>query len=272
MTYRNQPVATYVHGSTNGQAVILIHGFCEDHRVWDEWLELMPNDLFFLSIDLPGFGASPPHDDLSIDSMAEALLGALDAHSIDRCVLVGHSMGGYVSLALLEKAPERVAGLCLFHSHPFADSAEKKESRLKAIEFIDNHGHGIYVRQMIPTLFAYDYSKGYPSEVNALIHHAQHFDPNGIIAALRAMHNRPDRSAVLQQAKVPVQFIIGRLDQAVPWELSMSQVTLPAIADIQIYNHVGHMGMFEAPQATARAVRAFLKVVTEFSEDNASQV
>ncbi len=266
ITFRNQPVATYRQGPKESPLVVLLHGFCEDHRVWAEWLELLPGDRQYLSVDLPGFGASPLHQDLTIDSMAEAVLTVLDAHQVASCIVVGHSMGGYVGLAMLEKAPNRLEGLCLFHSHPFADSEEKKHARRKAIDFIQSHGHGIYVRQMIPTLFAYDYSKGYPSEVNALIHHAQSFDANGIMAALEAMRDRPDRSQTLEQAQLPVQFIIGRKDQAVPWEISMAQVTLPSIADIQILNHVGHMGMFEAPQATARAFRGFLNVVQEFSK------
>lgn len=261
ISFFGKKVAFRIQGDGNAIPVVLLHGFCEDSRIWEEWLTLLPSNRKYILIDLPGFGTSELPSNLTIEGMASAVEAVVDHLQLDRYILVGHSMGGYVALALAEVGYQRMEGLCLFHSQPFADTEEKKEARLKSAEFIKNNGHILYVRQMIPGLFAYDYSKGYQSEVNAMIHHATAFSELAILAALEAMRTRADRSAVLAGLKIPVQFIVGKQDVAVPFETSMRQVHLPEIADIQLFPTVGHMGMFEAAQATARAFRNFLQFI-----------
>lgn len=247
--------------SKAGQGVepplVLIHGFCEDSRIWEEWQHLIPKRRF-ISIDLPGFGNSEMVDNLTTEFMGEVIKAVLDHLAIEKCILTGHSMGGYACLAFAEANAGRLAGLCLFHSHPFADSEEKKQGRLKAIDFIKKNGHILFVRQLIPTLFAYDFSKGYQIEVNRLIHNATYYSADAIIAALLAMRLRSDRTAVLRNITCPVLFFIGKLDVAIPLEMSLEQTHLPAVADIRILNTAGHMGMFEAPRSTSKAMREFL--------------
>ncbi|MBI1226382.1 MAG: alpha/beta fold hydrolase [Bacteroidetes bacterium] len=245
-----------------GLPVILIHGFLEDSRLWDEWLPLLPPRRY-IRIDLPGSGNSELLENLSIDSMAEAVAAVVEHLGLERFVLMGHSMGGYVALAFAEKWGGKLAGLCLFHSHPFEDSEEKKTSRLKSVEFIQKNGHVIYVRQAIPQLFVYDYSKGYQSEVNRLIHNAANFKPANIIATLDAMRLRPDRSEVLRNIACPVLMLIGKHDTAVPLELSMAMTPLPSQASIHVFPTVGHMGMFSASRETAKAFREFLTFLNE---------
>ncbi len=261
ISFRDKKVAFRLIGDGDASPVVLLHGFCEDSRIWDEWLSFLPKNRRYILIDLPGFGQSEVIPAITMEGMAEAVMAVLNSLDIGHFVLVGHSMGGYVGLAIAEEYEAHLEALCLFHSHPFADSEEKKAARLKSAEFININGHILYARQMIPGLFAYDYSKGYQSEVNAMIHHAAAYDERGILAALEAMRSRKDRSEVLTRLQVPVQFIIGKLDQAIPFELSMKQVYLPQLADIQILPTVGHMGMFEADQASARAFRGFLQFV-----------
>lgn len=241
--------------------VVLLHGFLEDSRLWDEWLPLLP-DRHYIRIDLPGAGSSELIDNLSMDSMAEVVEAVVSHLGIKRFILNGHSMGGYVALAYAERWGEKLAGLCLFHSHPFADSEEKKASRLKAVEFINKNGHVIYVRQTIPQLFVYDYSKGYQSEVNRLIHNAAYFKPENIIATLHAMRNRRDRSEVLRNIACPVLMLIGKHDTAVPLELSMAMTPLPRQASIHVFPTVGHMGMFSASRETAKVFREFLSEIS----------
>jgi len=244
-------------GEGEGLPIVLLHGFLEDSRLWDEWLPLLPARRY-VCIDLPGAGSSGLTEGLTIESMAEVVAKVVEHLGLDKFILTGHSMGGYVALAYAEKWGEKLAGLCMFHSHPFADSEEKKAGRLKAIEFIHTNGHVIYVRQTIPQLFIYDFSKGYQSEVNALIHNAVQFQPEAIIAALNAMRQRPDRSEVLRNIGCPVLMLIGQHDTAVPLELSMAMTHLPSQGIIHIFPTVGHMGMFSASRETAKAFREFL--------------
>lgn len=258
LTFQKKQIAFYRSGEGEETPVVLLHGFCEDSRVWDEWLDFLPQRSY-LRIDLPGFGNSELPENLTIESMAEAVNAVLEHLNIKKCILTGHSMGGYVSLAFAEKYGQKLTSLCMFHSHPFADADDKKANRLKSVEFIKKNGHILYVRQMIPQLFAYDYSKGYQMEVNRLIHNAIHYSPEAIIAALDAMRIRPDRSEILKKIACPVLFIIGKHDNAVPLELSMAMAHLPKIADIHVFPTVGHMGMFSAQRETAKTFKEFLQ-------------
>ncbi len=260
--FQGAPIAYFVSGEgSEGLPVVLLHGFCEDSRMWAEWLPLLPRYYRYVCIDLPGFGDSQLLPAISIASMADAVAAVLQDLGIAKCVLLGHSMGGYVACAFAQKYGDRLEGLCMFHSHPFADSEEKKAARLKSVDFINTNGHILFVRHLIPKLFSYDYSKGYQAEVNRLIFHASKYDPQAIIAALHAMRERPDYSEVLKNIQCPVQFFIGKLDQAVPLELSLAQTHLPDRADIQIYPEVGHMGMFKSPRKTAKAFKEFLMMI-----------
>ncbi|MEZ4957904.1 MAG: alpha/beta hydrolase [Saprospiraceae bacterium] len=260
--FQGANIASYPFGEgKEGIPVVLLHGFCEDSRMWDEWLPLLPSYRRYLCIDLPGFGNSELLETTTIETMADAVAAVLKDNNIEKCVLLGHSMGGYVACAFAKKYGNQLAGLCMFHSHPFADSEEKKEGRLKGIEFIKTNGHILFVRQLIPKLFNYDFSKGYQAEVNRLIYHATKYAPEAIIASLHAMRNRPDLSEVLANIKCPVLFFIGKKDAAIPLDVSLAQTHLPSIADIQIYSDVGHMGMFKSPRKTAKAFKEFLQMV-----------
>ncbi|MCU0346073.1 MAG: alpha/beta hydrolase [Saprospiraceae bacterium] len=262
VTFQGKLIAFYDHNpSKNKEAdelpVVLLHGFLEDSRLWDEWLPLLPSRRF-ICIDLPGFGNSELTDNLTMAGMAESVATVIEHLALDRFILTGHSMGGYVALAYAEKWGQKLAGLCLFHSHPFEDSEEKKAGRLKAIEFIKTNGHVIYVRQTIPQLFIYDFSKGYQMEVNRLIHNAIHFTPEAIISALDSMRNRQDRADVLRNLDCPVLMLIGQHDTAVPLDVSMAMTHLPSRGIVHVFPTVGHMGMFSASRETAKAFREFL--------------
>ncbi len=254
--FQNEKLAFYQQGE--GSPIVFIHGFCEDSRMWDNFITNFRHHQI-IRIDLPGFGFSTLNGSCSIAQMAASVNAVLEFLEISKCMLVGHSMGGYVSLEFAKQFPDKLIGLCLFHSHPFADSEEKRKGRTKGIEFINKNGHVLYVRQLIPKLFAYDFNKGYPFEVNKLIYNASQFAPEAYINALRAMHDRSDNALVLEKIGIPVCFIIGKKDVAVDLKTSLAQTHLPDLADIHLLSDVGHMGMFEAPQRTAKILKRFFE-------------
>lgn len=257
-TYQGHRISYNVKGK--GLAVVFLHGFCEDSRIWEDFKhDLIEEKYRVVVIDLPGFGQSDVIEDISIAGMAEAVLTVLDALKLEKVVLIGHSMGGYVSLAFAEQYPDRLMGLGMFHSQAMADSEEKKENRQKSIDFIRRQGSALYVKQTIPGLFAPNFINSNTFLIEKLSFRASQYAPEGIIAALAAMKNRPDRSDVLREIACPVLFIIGKLDGAVPLENSMAQTSLPNRADIHILEKVGHMGMFEATKQTQSIVRQFVQ-------------
>jgi pimeloyl-ACP methyl ester carboxylesterase len=250
-----------------GPVVVLLHGFCEDSSLWQDFkTDLLDDQHRVISIDLPGFGASDPPANNTIDDYAEAVNQVLEALDIGQAILIGHSMGGYTALAFAERRPEKVLGLGLFHSHPFADSEEKKQHRLRQIQFIREQGHVLFVKQLMPGLFSESYSSHDSFLIKRLIHAASAYPSAGIIAALEAMMARPDRSAVLKAAAYPVLFILGDEDKLIPEDQGWAQTTLPRMASVHLLTKTGHMGMFEARKRSQTIVREFVHYCTALAQ------
>ncbi|MEN0002844.1 MAG: alpha/beta hydrolase [Bacteroidota bacterium] len=243
-----------------GKAVVFLHGFCADSTVWEDYKQdLLEEKYRVICIDLPGFGRSGVIQDCSVAQMADAVKTVLDELHVEEGILIGHSMGGYVGLAFAEKYPEFLLGLGLFHSHPFADSAEKIENRQSSIRFIERQGHQLYVKQLIPKLFPPKFVRGNSFLIDKMIYRASKYDALGIINGLKAMMQRPDRAQVLKDVEVPVLFIVGALDEAIPHDYSIEQTHLPEVAHIHILDKVAHMGMLEAQKQTQVMMRKFVE-------------
>lgn len=252
-------VSFYVQKGDN-IPLVFIHGFCEDSGIWDDFLINFQNE-YLICIDLPGFGKSEYQKDCTIQDMASIVDNVLKKLNINKYILTGHSMGGYVTLEIARRFPEKILGLCLFHSQPFADSSEKKENRQKSIDFIQDNGSIYFVKQLIPKLFASKFGSESSLVISNLIHTASQYPANGIINALKAMIQRTDNQEVLKNVEFPVLFIVGDEDQAIPIEYSFKQLALPNIADIHILNGVGHMGMFEAKHECVSILQDFIAFV-----------
>jgi pimeloyl-ACP methyl ester carboxylesterase len=229
-----------------GKAVMLIHGFAEDHSIWEHQTAFLRNHYRVVVPDLPGTGRSQLTDPLSMESMAEFIYAILTAEGISQITVIGHSMGGYVALAFAEKYPHLLEGLGLFSSTARPDSEEKIEGRQKSIKMIRQYGLEPFFRQMLPNMFAARFRNQQGARVDTYIQQAlAAAGQEACIAYYEAMMARPDRTEVLKAIQVPVLFFIGKEDQAVPPENALPQVTMPAIASIHIFDQVGHMGPWE---------------------------
>ena len=258
--YQNKKINYQVSGS--GHPVVLLHGYCEDRQMWDHFIPLLPSAKY-ITIDLPGFGNSEVVPDISILGMAEVVITVLKELKIDKTILIGHSMGGYIGLAFAEKYPDFLIGLGLFHTHPYADSDLQKSSRDKSIDFLKRNGVAHYAKQLIPKLFPAGFMRFNNFLVNNLIYRASRFPVDGLIYALQAMRDRPDRSSVLTKINCPVHFLIGKKDTTVDEKRALEQTTLANHSLLNILTGVGHMGMFERPKETADMVGVFIKYCLE---------
>jgi pimeloyl-ACP methyl ester carboxylesterase len=260
--FEGRQIAYTVEGK--GFPVLLLHGFCEDARMWDDFQQdLIEEKYRVIRVDLPGFGKSDVIPAVSISQMAAAVKQVLDELKIEKLVFVGHSMGGYVGLSFARQYPEYLIGLSLFHSHPFEDTEEKKKVRQKSVEFIERQGTVLFIKQMIPTLFTPNFVSSNAFLLEKLIFRATQYAPEGIQAAQSAMANRASESETLKNISVPVQFIIGENDTTIPEEMSKKQIHLPEVADIRILEKSAHMGMFEERKKTQRHVRHFVDFCIE---------
>lgn len=259
--YAGQPI--FFRSSGNGKPVLLLHGFGEDSHVFDALLPHLPDGYQYFLPDLPGSGASPfqPTISNSIDAMATAVLALMQAQQVSSFTILGHSMGGYIALAMMEQQPAVINGMGLIHSTAFADSEEKKTNRSKSIAFIQENGAGAFLKTAIPGLFAPAFVAKYAVVVNDLVEKGNAFTADALMAYYEAMIARPERTEVLRNAHVPVLFIIGDEDKAVPMQDVLQQVYLPEQSMVHIMRGIGHMGLLEDTAATAHHIASFLTML-----------
>lgn len=241
-----------------GLPLMLVHGFPADGSLWDHQISALSGRFRLLVPDLPGSGASPEKTPLSIADMAEVLKAILDQEHIPACVVIGHSMGGYATLAFAERYPSRLKGYGLFHATAFADSPEKKAGRSRSMELMRRYGGATFLRQMMPTLFSAAFRKAHPEVLQSLVDRAEKAPSGALVGYYDAMRNRPDRTEILRQTPVPVLFVIGKEDTAAPPADVLKQVSLPSVSQVYLWEAVAHMSMLEKPELATEALEAFV--------------
>ncbi len=249
---------SYADEGNGATTLVLIHGFSEDSSVWTDFRKHFSKNYRVLVPDLPGYGKSAlPKQPLTIEWMADFVFAILEKEKIINPVIIGHSMGGYITLALAEKHPVLPQKIGLFHSHAFADDEEKKKGRQKGIEFVEKNGTRDFVNELVPNLFAEKFRAEHKATVERQKAYALKYSAETITAGLKAMILRPDRTHVLKTFKKPVLFLLGKEDKAIPYAKSVEQCQYPVISSVHILNGVGHMGMLEEPEKTLEIVEEF---------------
>jgi pimeloyl-ACP methyl ester carboxylesterase len=125
--------------SGKGKTLVFLHGVTESSKIWDSFREQLSDSFRVIVIDLAGHGKSECVDTIhTMELQAEVVYEVLRKCKVKSCVMIGHSMGGYVTLAFADKYPEMLKGLCLFHSHPYPDTADDRKNRSRTIE-IQSH-------------------------------------------------------------------------------------------------------------------------------------
>ncbi|MBN2175424.1 MAG: alpha/beta hydrolase [Bacteroidales bacterium] len=244
-----------------GDAVVFLHGFLESLIIWRSFSEKLSANYRVICIDLPGHGKSDGFSDIhTMESMAEGVKSVLDHLNIEKCALIGHSMGGYVTLAFADLYPGYLSGIGLFHSAAHADSPEAASNRERAIQAIQSD-HTQFITHFIPDLFAKAHVSSYQKEINILKEIALTIEKENIIAALKGMKQRKDNRPLLKNMEIPVFFIIGKEDSRIPTDLAKEQVGLPKNSSMLLLEEVGHMGYIEAAEETFQFIEDFLKKV-----------
>jgi len=272
ITYKSSKIFYKTEGK--GEPVIFIHGFAEDGSIWDKQVEFLKNYFLLIIPDLPGSGKSVINNEeknlatansqpLTIEYYADCIKEILNEEQIANCIIIGHSMGGYIALAFAEKYPENLMAFGLFHSTAYADSEEKKTIRKKSIEFINKHGASEFIKQSTPNLFSLVFKEKHPEIIEELIERYDNFNARSLVSYYETMMQRPDRTTVLQNSKKPVLFIIGEKDNAVPLDHSLKQSHLPQISYIHILEDAAHMGMFEETKRVNTLLLSFIKNVVK---------
>lgn len=242
-----------------GFPVIFIHGFCETREMWFPFVEPLAERYRVSCVDLPGYGESPlEQTQLSLEEVADQLANWFRSKGIEKAVVIGHSLGGYVALALAERHPHLIQGLGLFHSMALADDEESKHKRDKALLFLKKHPVSKFIEPFIPSLF-YDQRKAeLQEEIRKSTEIGLQTPLDTIIAYTLAMREREDRFEVWKNLSCPCLFIGGVNDTRIPVSVCEQHIEERDQTDGYIIPETAHMGMFERPSETLEMIRDYL--------------
>lgn len=226
-----------------GTAVVLLHGFLENSTMWKPFISKLSKKNRVVTIDLLGHGKTGCLGYVhTMEEMAQAVKTVLSKLRLRRVIFIGHSMGGYVSLALAEKFPEMVKGLCLMNSTPMADSEEKKINRERAINAVKQN-YKSFVRISVTNLFRPKNRTIFSDDLKKVKEEALRTPLQGIIAALEGMKIRKDRTNLFQKGNFKKLLIIGQHDPVLDYK---SLINLSKNTDIEIAEFQdGHMSHIE---------------------------
>ena len=232
-----------------GVPLVLLHGYPFDHTIWRQQLEGIGEGVRVLAPDLPGFGQSPPLPDAEPTMQLYANEVALwaDQLGIDRFVLAGHSMGGYIAFAFARHHARMLAGLGLICTRPGPDTEQAREGRYAQIAQVQERGPQAVVDAMHPRLFAPQTRENNPGLLDQVREIMLRQSVPGIVSALRAMASRPDSSPLLPDITVPTLVVSGSDDAIIPVEeVDLMAATIPGARQERVEG-AGHMPMMEQP-------------------------
>ena len=209
------------------------------------------------ALDLPGFGVN----ELIAESMSDIALyvyGYMDTQGIDKACIIGHSMGGYVALEMLQLNPSRIEGIGLIHSHAAEDSEEKKENRRKLIKFVETHSPLTFLKAFAEQLIS---PKHADTELKENAYDlVKSTSSRAIISSSKAMINRKNHERTLNTEK-PILWIIGEDDTFMPYKEVLRQANLNQSSIIAVLEGVGHLCMYESAEQTRNIIQDFLRFV-----------
>lgn len=264
-------VHTLRRGAPGRPPLVLLHGFPLDHRMWLDVTDLLPGDPTVLGPDLPGFGRSPSGEDVgealgagpapSLDVAADSVAAALRAGGVERAVVAGLSMGGYVAMALAERHPALVTGLGLVSTRSTADDDAARARRLQVAETVVAEMRVDAVLGMRTTVLGATSRVARPDLVERLEGWIRDQGPLAVAWAQRAMAARPDRTDVLRGFDGPAVVVAGEEDELAPVAAAEHMVGALRDAELVVVPRAGHMSTSESPEPVAAALADLVRRV-----------
>lgn len=237
------------------KCVVLLHGYLESMVIWEEFVALLYKDVRVVTLDLPGHGISVVNGEVhTMEYLADCVASTMTALGIERYSVVGHSMGGYVALAMLDKYSDRLDSITLLSSFANADSKEKCDRRRREIELVKAGKKSMMARLVPHAGFAPQNVKRLKDSVEDMEELIMITEDEGVIAILGGMIERKDRDEQLRQSSVPHMFILGRHDYYIPMEQAEEIERTHPEARIVWLEESGHMGFIEEPEKCAKAI------------------
>lgn len=237
-------------GSRDALPLVFLHAFPLHSAMWDAQRAAVGESARCIAFDVRGLGQSRPADHaFMLEHIVDDLLAVLDALSVQRAVLCGLSMGGYVALRAVERAPERVSGLLLADTQASSDKDAAKLARAEGLRALLSGGLARYADAQLERLLSARTRKSQPQLIAALKQMITEGNAHGVAASLVALATRTDVTASLPRIAVPTRVIVGQDDAVTPESAARALSEAIPGADLHVLPGAGHLSNLEAPDA-----------------------
>lgn len=255
--YNYKNTSVYYTDQGKGTTVVLLHGFLEDHFMWNELQLLLSKRFRVIAVDLLGHGKSGCYGYIhTMEEQADMVFSLISELRLRKVSLIGHSMGGYIALAFAELYPDNVRSLTLLNSSAQADNEERKLNRDRAIEVVKKNSK-TFIRMATHNLFDENSHKKFSDEIEAFTQRALRTPLQGIIASLEGMKIRIDREALLHFSPYPKMIIAAKKDSIIPLQDIEEQAK-----DTEVVFHIvkgGHVSTIESFDEISEHILRFLR-------------
>lgn len=244
-----------------GDVLVFIHGYTETQAMWAYFVQELSPYFTIVTLDLPGHGESDFWQQTNTMSLlASCVKAVLDELEIKECLLIGHSLGGYVALEFAQEHDDLLKGICLFHSHAAVDTDEQLKQRVRASDLVKNNKQS-YIAQFVSTLFAPENSEKFDQEIEQICYESNKVPSAVVLATIEGMKQRTSKLDFLVHTHLPILFIAGKQDVRIPLQKIVAQAMLAEKADILILDKVGHMGFIEEKEYTLHTIKGFAQKI-----------
>ena len=252
-------LSVFLEGSSKNKSIIFVHGFPYDHTMWKAQVDVLDEKYFCVTYDIRGLGESLVGDgQYTMESFVDDLEKIIDELKLDKPVLCGLSMGGYISFRALERMEEKFSAVILCDTRSESDNNEGKLKRAAAIKRINTEGLTLFAKDFVTNCYGDHYKKNHKDDFEKRIAKSSTFDPSGVKGSLLAMLGRNDTTEYLNKIKIPALVICGEFDALTPPAVMKPLVEKIEDAELIIIKNSGHMSPIENPKEVNEAIKKFL--------------
>ncbi len=246
-----------VSGASRSPTLLLVHGFPHDRTLWAPQMHALSGTYRCVAVDLRGFGESSSAPPYSMDQYADDLAALLDTIGVERAVVAGLSMGGYIAFAMWRRHARRVQGFVLVDTRAGADSDTVRARRREMIALVRAGGVSAIPARLAAAQLGASTRTRQPELESTVLAMARRASDGGVLGALDAMMARPDSADTLATVTVPTLIVVGDEDILAP-PLEAEQLhALVSGSRLDVIRGAGHLSNLERPAAFNAVVSAF---------------
>jgi len=253
-------LSVFLSGSNESKSIVFVHGFPFDQRMWQAQVEELSKEKFCVTYDIRGLGESPVGDgQFTMEIFVDDLESIINEMKLDKPILCGLSMGGYISLRAIEKMQEKFSALILCDTKSETDDNEGKLKRAAAIKQINSGNFDGFIESFVRNCFGEKFVNENNAEYRMVVERSKKNNPVGVKGCLLAMAGRTDTTRILPKIKLPTLIICGSEDKLTPPSVMKPMTEQIPNSEFILVESAGHMTPIEYPKVISRAIKDFLK-------------